>query len=645
MIKFPPEVLQTGMQQDPEKPVVLFTGGLSACYNKGSLRYIRSANGEVLRMIYPALRDRNWGTLKAAIRDEKIKQDKDGFSINYQADYKQGDISFRADYYIRGQGNNISFEMKGKALSGFLKNRIGLCILHPLTVSGRFCILHHTNGTTSRKTFPEWISPHQPFMDLKGMEWEYLPGKMAKLKFSGDIFETEDQRNWTDASFKTYSTPLSLPFPVKVEIGQYLEQSVHLTLTDVTKDIVIHEKIPEILIPATTGKENILPGIGICASGEHKGFTENEVNSLRKLNISHIRIEVKMNETGWEKKFEKQVKETTLLEKPVELILYLQKADELQVQKLKEILDEDRCALHSISCFDPESHVTGGDILEKLYPLLRQTFPDVPIGAGSNANFAALNRNRFKSGLADFLTFPVCPQVHNDDHLTLVENLEGQKHVVESARTCFPGLPVHISPVTLKRRFNPVASSKEQPEKGESLPATVDPRQMSLFCAGWTLGSMKMLAEAGITSATFYETMGMKGIIHGDRKPEYPGLFHAMPGMIYPAWYLLGELMSRKGWKVLKIPHPSPLSLTVLALGQNNDRFITVANLKQENNRVILKNLPREVRIFHLDEISFQNLMAHPSDIECLYNDKQTKDGSIILNMKPCELVFIRYRE
>ena len=35
----------------------------------------------------------------------------------------------------------------------------------------------------------------------------------------GETFETEDQRNWSDASFKTYGTPLHLPFPVEVEEG------------------------------------------------------------------------------------------------------------------------------------------------------------------------------------------------------------------------------------------------------------------------------------------------------------------------------------------------------------------------------------------------------------------------------------------
>jgi D-apionolactonase len=40
----------------------------------------------------------------------------------------------------------------------------------------------------------------------------------------------EDQRNWTDASFKTYSTPLELPFPVEVAAGERIFQRVVLSI-------------------------------------------------------------------------------------------------------------------------------------------------------------------------------------------------------------------------------------------------------------------------------------------------------------------------------------------------------------------------------------------------------------------------------
>ena len=35
----------------------------------------------------------------------------------------------------------------------------------------------------------------------------------------GDTFEMEDQRNWTDASYKTYVRPLALPWPYTLAGG------------------------------------------------------------------------------------------------------------------------------------------------------------------------------------------------------------------------------------------------------------------------------------------------------------------------------------------------------------------------------------------------------------------------------------------
>ncbi|KPK82193.1 MAG: hypothetical protein AMS27_14800 [Bacteroides sp. SM23_62_1] len=640
---FSTEILQTGSPKDPDAPVLLAIKNLSAVYHKGSLRYIRSGNAEVLRMIYPALRDRNWRTLQPTIRDEKIDLDKECFRVTCKADYLEGDIHFRADFIITGEGNRLTFNMKGQALSGFLQNRTGLCILHPLSVSGKMCTLRHTDGTSSQKPFPEFISPHQPFLDLAGMEWDYIPGKKALLEFSGDIFETEDQRNWTDASYKTYSTPLSLPFPVRMESGQCMEQSVSLTIEDMHDDIFVYENISEISIPGTTLKNRVLPAIGICASGLYHGFSEDEVSTLNIIHFSHYRLEIRIEEYDWETKFAEQVKEAILLNKPVELILYLQKEDRKQLDKVKDILEKSRCTLYSIACFDPASHVTGSNMPDTVYPLIREILPGVPLGAGSNTNFTELNRNRFNPAKADYITFPVCPQVHACDHLTLIENLEGQKHVVESARTYFPGKPVHVSPVTLKKRFNVVATSYEKPEGDDSFPESADPRQMSLICAGWTLATIKMLAEAGISSITLYETLGIKGIIHGKKNPAYPGIFHATSGMIYPVWYLLTEILSFEGWEVINVPDPDPLSCCILGLGLENRRFLAVANLKQENNQVLLSDLPQQIEIFFLDEITYKDLLAHPVNIKNIYNRRRTMKGVANLKMKPCSLVFIRY--
>ena len=46
------------------------------------------------------------------------------------------------------------------------------------------------------------------------------------IRFEGDLWEMEDQRNWTDASYKTYSTPLRLPYPVEIHEGDRVWQRV-----------------------------------------------------------------------------------------------------------------------------------------------------------------------------------------------------------------------------------------------------------------------------------------------------------------------------------------------------------------------------------------------------------------------------------
>src|SRR5581483_2946095 len=74
---------------------------------------------------------------------------------------------------------------------------------------------------------------------------------------------------------------------------------------------------------------------------------------------------------------------------------------------------------------------------------------------------------------------------------------KAQATVIEAARYWAQDLPVIVSPVTLKPRFNPYTTTTAPPStvpQGD-LPPQVDPRPMSLLGADWTIGSLKYLAE------------------------------------------------------------------------------------------------------------------------------------------------------
>ncbi|MEJ7709389.1 MAG: hypothetical protein WKF84_05910 [Pyrinomonadaceae bacterium] len=94
-------------------------------------------------------------------------------------------------------------------------------MLHPIKeCAGKTCVVKHDDGSLTASLFPFHVSPDQPFLDIRAISHELTKGFWADVVFEGEIFEMEDQRNWTDASYKTYCTPLRLALPVLIAKGR-----------------------------------------------------------------------------------------------------------------------------------------------------------------------------------------------------------------------------------------------------------------------------------------------------------------------------------------------------------------------------------------------------------------------------------------
>ena len=72
-------------------------GPLSVVFDAGDLRYLKLGEREVIRRIYAAVRDRNWGTVPAEISDLKTQMADDHFRITYTSTHRQGEIHFAAE--------------------------------------------------------------------------------------------------------------------------------------------------------------------------------------------------------------------------------------------------------------------------------------------------------------------------------------------------------------------------------------------------------------------------------------------------------------------------------------------------------------------------------------------------------------------
>jgi hypothetical protein len=137
------------------------------------------------------------------------------------------DVSIQGD----AQGN-ILLDGTATPKTDFLTARTGFVVLHPLTgVVGNKVEVEHVDGKVEKSIFPKMVNPIQPFLHIRSLTHECLPGVKVSVRMEGDTWEMEDHRNWSDASFKTYVRPLALPWPYVLKAGESVKQSIRVSLS------------------------------------------------------------------------------------------------------------------------------------------------------------------------------------------------------------------------------------------------------------------------------------------------------------------------------------------------------------------------------------------------------------------------------
>ncbi len=553
----------------------------------GFLRQIKLGDELVLNGIYAAVRDRNWGTVEPVIRALHIDQGPDAFKVSFTAVCQQDEIDFVWRGTIDGDvAGTIRYTFEGEAKSDFLRNRIGFCVLHGANCAGRPAVVEHVDGSRKESEFPQFISPQQPFKNVRAITHQ-LEGTSQLVKDSqslltsaatigvevrmeGEMFEIEDQRNWTDASFKTYGTPLERPFPVLIKAGDRIVQTVELRLhltdraTDqaqgISKPVVkcvsdrpqtsqrsSAEGIGGPAGPPYQGEFHPLPKLGLGMASHDLPLTDTEVGKLRPLQLDHLRCDLTPLAEGWEARWREAVRQARALDCRLHMALQLDEAgdncslDHVRAQ-LRAVADITRGTnlVDAWLIFSRGEQATSAQWTE----LAREHL--APCGGkivgGTNAYFAELNRNRPAPGSADAITWSVNPQVHAFDNLSLVETLDAQWETAVSARELFAG-DLMISTVTLQPRFNPNATVEPPPAPPDVLPPQVDVRQMSLFGAAWTLGSIASLSRGPLLrSITYYETTGWRGVMEWSEQPRLPHQFVTRPGWVFPMYFVFALL-------------------------------------------------------------------------------------------------------
>jgi hypothetical protein len=556
----------------------LRAGHIDVVYQSGFLRYLSINGKEIIRMINFLIRDETWKTIPMTVTDEEIERGDASFRIAYTGMCDQGGIQFRWKCRIVGkEDSSIRLSFEGEALSTFKRNRLGFTVLHPIeSCAGKPCTIVHPDASSEVRRFPITISPDQPFLNIAAMEWEPAPGYDVNLLFDGDIFETEDQRNWTDASFKTYCTPLAKPFPVTVEKGTVIRQAIELKVASDQPQVETKGTAVSFTIDPTTTQP--FPQVGLSLSNlPHEGHLWEKIEALSP---DFIRISLRSTDRAHTPAV------LSLLERgiAIELFLFL---DGTLSESFQKLLDDLRERVVHVVILPLDGVATTPAVISRFLSVVHSTFPDCAVGGGTDAFFTELNRERTPVDELDFLTFSINPQVHAVDIRTMTENLGALGDVVNSCKTFSGGKGVHVSPVTLRTRTSGRASPGSW-APGAPLPTDVDARQLSLFAAAWTLGCFKHLADSGVAAVTFFETCGWRGLLPHPQQP-WPNAYRVGDKGVYPVYLALRSLMNFRDRRVARLISSNPLVMDGLALVSNrNDLAVLLANYTERMQEVLL---------------------------------------------------------
>lgn len=574
------------------------------------LRHIRLGDHEVVRAIYATIRDDHWGTVPPHLDHLKFDLSEKSFRLSFEVRCQQPGIDYVWHGTVSGdEAGRILYTFEGEARSRFARNRIGLCVLHPIVeCAGRPCLVEHSDGKQEQGVFPKFIAPNQPFFDVRAVTYE-VAGTTAEIRFTGDEFEMEDQRNWSDASYKTYCTPQSRPKPVKVEPGDKVRQNATLSLKGPARPVlpVVLGRPPQLSI--ATIPVMPLPPIGLCVARHGEAFTPAEMERLKALRLTHLRVDLRLSMGDYARLLEQAAAQAHQLETGLQVGLTVSDHAETELKILSEHLERVPARVSLWLIFHETEPAGGERWVELARRILQKHGPNVLFAAGTLDFFTEVNRNRPGPDSTAFPVYSNNPQVHAFDNLTMVENLAGQSWNVETAKT-FSAKPVLVSPITLKIR----SKWDNGTPRGTDLPEDVDPRQMSLFGAGWTLGSLARLATVGgVHSLTYYETTGWRGVIETSHGSPLPDKFPSWAGSVFPMYHIFADIGEFPGKQVHPTHSSHPLLVEGLTLVDTKGRRrILVANLTGEIQETKIKSGTCQARIRYLDETNVEQAMREP---------------------------------
>jgi hypothetical protein len=431
---------------------------------------------EILRRVVVTVRDRDWREISPTHWNCKVNEALQATTVEARHASELVDFVWQGNLEVGAEGRSLSFAFEGEVQRTMDVCRLGLIVLHPVeTMVGARITARGPDGqetlVVARTIAPQPIIEGMPaamMQPFSSLIIERADMGSIDLRFGGDLFEIEDQRNWGDATFKTYCTPLKKGFPREILKGTRIAHRFELRFSPPIVPLTASAN----QMPRGTTR-GIFPTIGRISP---------EPSSLvsQELQWRHLHVDLSHAD-------DLAALKVGLDHQPLPLEIGMQDygCDDHRASLVSWMALHNRRILRVLLYGEGMSPPSAVRIANWRRALDAVGAADLPLFAATRGYFVEFNRSGERpTGALSGFSFPLTATVHADDPRTIAENVATIRDIAATARHLTHSPSLSIAPLAL---YYP-----------PSLASTF-PREM---IAPWLAATLMYAAAAGATSVT-----------------------------------------------------------------------------------------------------------------------------------------------
>ena len=483
-------------------------GGFTLDLAREAIRNIRYEGVQIIDLLYTAIRPSDWSTLKSDEYAADLKISGNDYEITITESFTSALVA--TTKVILSVGNTFSVEYELKGLAEYSVNRWGICFcLDTADWMGASVLSSGNSYSLLRDISPQRIVDgvvQGLFPESHEMQFIAADQRYLKVASNGKVLEAEDQRNWTDNTYKIYSGSLKEPRPFTSSPGSSWKQKVNFEVGVPKQNSADPTKILVREIEA-------LPSIGLQFNSDPLLTPDDLEKALVLLEIDHLRVNA---ESLTPQKIATTASNGLILETA------LLSSNQNEILKAEVVQLSERVPAGSRLLIQRE----GREVVEATdLPKNESLNTYIP---GTDAYLVDLHREKFE--FTNSVSYSITPTVHSTDTETIFKTLSTQKESIEFAQK-YLAPQVFLSPITFSTRGNPeTGHSRDQRINFADLDSAMHIR--TIEGAAWTLGSIHAVASAGAFSGSWHELFGEHGIIYSQSGAiKFSPVFHAISAL------------------------------------------------------------------------------------------------------------------